>query len=285
MSASPAALHALDRARASYEADGYAVSVRERLPPPYEDFVADAVARRDDEFVVLEVRPWDMRDETRDRLARLAKMLRARMGWRVDIVTYEPEDPPRIPDHGDIIRRVAEARRVADLSPDAAVMLLWSAIEGALVRAGQKRGLGSGRVVPPRNLIRQLTIDGLLSDNQAAELDAFARLRHGIAHGMSAEPPEPETLDWLARFAVAAAENDVASTDEMIDWFKARHATAEDASLLYDKDEGRYVWANGPRDAADALSEQFDTALEADIAEAVDLLPREAFDWARRDGK
>lgn len=280
MTAPPAALRALDEAKAGYEAEGYAVSVAERLPPPFEDFVADAVARRHGELVVVEVRPWDMRDDTRNRLARLAEMLGEKQGWRVDVVTYEPEVPPRVADPADIVRRVAEARQVADSSPDAAVMLLWSAIEGGLVRAGQKRGLNSGRAVPPRTLIRQLTIDGLLSGNQAAELDAFARLRHATAHGMCAGRPEPETRDWLARFALAAVEGEIASPDEMIDWFKARYATPEAASLRLDEDEGAYVWAGtGREEAVAVLSERFDTALEADIAETVDLLRQEASEW------
>ena len=284
MTAPPAALRALDEATAGYEAEGYAVSVAERLPPPFEDFVADAVARRHDELVVLEVRPWDMRDDTRNRLARLAEMLGEKRGWRVDVVTYEPEVSPRVADHADIVRRVSEARQVADSSPDAAVMLLWSAIEGGLVRAGQKRGLGSGRAVPPRTLIRQLTIDGLLSDNQAAELDALARLRHAAAHGMCADRPAPETLDWLARFALAVAENEIASTDEMIEWFKTHYASPEEASVFYDEEEGQYVWAGcGPHHAVDVLSERFDTALGADVAEAVELLEQEASEWARRD--
>ena len=273
MTAPSAALKALDRARAGYEADGYAVSVKERLPPPFEAFVADAVARRNDELVIVEVRPSDMSDQTRNRFSRLAEIMRARAGWRVDVVTYEPEVPPRVADHGEIVRRVTEARRVVDVSPDAAVLLLWSAIEGALVQAARKRGLGSGRVMPPRSLIRQLTIDGLLSDNQAAALDAFARRRHAIAHGMCEDPPDPQTLDWLARFALAAAENEVAGVDEMIDWFKAHHATPGEATPFGGTREGNHPELGpDPDHATGILSERFDTALEADLAEAVRVI-------------
>ena len=41
------AYEALSNAKAKYEADGYAVSVKERLPKPFDAFTADAVARRD----------------------------------------------------------------------------------------------------------------------------------------------------------------------------------------------------------------------------------------------
>lgn len=284
MTATTAALRALDRARDAYEADGYTVSLEERLPPPFQGFVADAVARRSDEIVVVEVRSADMSDRTRNRLSRLAEIVAAEDGWRVDIVTYEPEEPPADPERADIFRRVEEARRVADISPDAAVTLTWSAIEGALLRRSKARGLAHARVGSPRALIRNLNINGLLSDNQAAELDGFARLRNEVAHGLRSDPPEPEQLAWLARFALAAADEDPATVDSMVEWFREHYATPEDAALFYDKEDGKYLWfGSGPHDASDVLQAEFETALEADIAEAVKIIERDGYDWARRE--
>lgn len=279
----PAARRALDQAKARYEADGYHVSVDERLPIPG-GFRADAIARRNDETVAIEVRSADLSDRDRDRLSRLAEMVSAQSGWRVDIVTYEPEPPRPDPDRADVIRRVEEARLVAGESADAAVLLVWSAIEGALLRLGLQRGLGPIRSVPPRTLIHQLNIDGVLSDNQAAELDDFALMRNDIAHGMRSYRPDSGRLDWLARFALAAVDNEVASVDDMIEWFFAHYATPEDAALFYDKEEGEYFWVGtGPYDPTEVLHEQFDTALDADIDEAVDVITQFAFDWAKRD--
>ncbi len=284
MSATTAALRALDRARDAYEADGYTVSLEERLPPPFQGFVADAVARRNDEIVVVEVRSADMSDQTRNRLSRLAEIVAAEDGWRVDIVTFEPEESPADPERADIFRRVEEARRVADISPDAAVILTWSAIEGALLRRSRARGLAHARVGSPRPLIRNLNINGLLSDNQAAELDGFAKLRNEVAHGLRSDPPEPQRLDWLARFALAAADEDPATVDSMVEWFREHYATPEDAALFYDKEDGKYVWfGSGPHDAIEVLQAEFETALEADIAEAVKIIERDGYDWARRE--
>lgn len=234
--------------------------------------------------MVIEVRSANMNDQARNRLAGLAKIVAAEAGWRVDVVTYEPEAPPQDVDRDDIARRVDEARRVADVSPDAAVMLTWSAIEGALHRLSQGRGLAPARRLAPRALIRALTIDGVLTDYQAAELDMFARLRHEIAHGMSSNPPEPERLDWLLRFALAAATNDPTNVRNMIDWFLAHYATPEDAALFYDSEDGEYFWLGaGPYEPTDVLQDQFDTALDADIAEAVEVVERAGVDWARLD--
>ena len=54
MTAAHAALKALDRVKARYEDDGYELSLEHRLTPPFDGFVADAVARRAGETVVIE---------------------------------------------------------------------------------------------------------------------------------------------------------------------------------------------------------------------------------------
>ena len=283
MTLTPAARRALDRAKATYEADGYSVHVDEPLPIPG-GFRADAVAHLDDESVVIEVRSADLSDPDRDRLGRLAEMVAAQAGWRVDIVTYAPDPPQPDPDREDVIRRVEEARQVASVSTDAAVLLIWSAIEGALLRLSQQRGLEPVRSVPPRTLIHHLTIDGVLSDNQAAELDNFAQMRNEIAHGSRSHRPDPEGLDWLARFALAAVDDEVANVEDMIEWFFAHYTTPEDAALFYDKEEGDYFWMGaGPHDPTEVLHDQFDTALDADIAEAAGVITQQAFDWAKSD--
>jgi hypothetical protein len=284
MTTTAAGLRALDQARDAYEADGYTVRYEERLPPPFRGFVADAVALRNDEVVVVEVRPADMSDQTRNRLSSLAEIVAAEDGWRVDIVTYEPEATPGDPERADIFRRVEEARRVADISPDAAVILTWSAIEGALLRRSRARGLVDARAGSPRTLIRSLNINGLLSDNQAAELDGFAKLRNDVAHGLRADPPEPDRLDWLARFALAAADEDPATVEGMVEWFREHDATPEDVALSYDNEDGKYVWfGSRPHDAGDVLQAEFDLALETDIAEAVKIIECDGYDWARRE--
>ena len=283
MTLTPAARRALDRAKAGYEADGYTVSVEAQLLIPG-GFRADAVARRDDETVVIEVCSADLSDRDRDRLGRLAQVVATQAGWRVDIITYEPEVPPPDPHREDAVRRVEEARQVADVSADAAVLLTWSAIEGALLLLSQQRDLGSVRSVQPRTLIHKLTIDGVLSDNQAVELGDFAKMRNHIAHGLRSYQPDPERLDWLARFALAAVDDEVANVEDMIEWFFAHYATPEDAALFYDKEEGDYLWmGTGPHDPTEALHEQFDAALDTDVAEAADVITQQGSDWAKRD--
>lgn len=276
-----AAIRALEQAIERYEAQGYEVTPDEHLPPPLQDFAADAVARRNEKHVVIEVRSADMTDQSKNRLARLADILAINEGWQIDIVTYAPESTPGAPRTEDIVRRVNEARLVADTSPEAAVLLTWSAIEGSLLRLSQERGISTSHSPQPRGLIRELTIHGVLSLNQSSELDNFARLRNEIAHGSSADLPEPEQLQWLAQFALDAAANEQANVEDMIDWFLAHYTTPEDAALFYNKDEGDYVWVGtGPHDAREVLYQQFENALESDIEEAAQVVERDSFWWA-----
>ena len=283
MNMKSAARRALDLAKARYEADGYTVTIDEAVLSG-EGFSPDAVARRKGETVVIEVRSANLSDRGRDRLRRLSELVGTQAGWRVDIVTYEPEKKPPDPDRQDVLRRVAEAQRVKNISPDAAVLLVWSGVEGALLRISQQRGIDLVRSLSPPALIHRLSIDGVLSDNQAAELASFARIRNNIAHGMGSELPSQERLDWLSQFALAAADGQLSNVEDMIDWFFAHYSTPEDAALYYDKEEGDYVWVGtGPYHPTDVLQVQFNTALDSDIAEAVQVISQEGFDWAKRE--
>lgn len=284
MTAIPTALKALGQAKATYEDDGYVVGLEQRLPPPFDGFVADAVARRADEVVVIELRSTDMSDGTRDRLTRLADIMSEEPGWRLDIVTYEPEARPDDPDRDDICRRVEEAGRVVSVSSDAAVLLVCSSIEGALLRLSKERGVAPDRPIPHRTLIHDLAIHGILSDNQAFELDAFARTGDDIARGRSSTPVPPGLLDWLTRFALAAADNRTATVEEMVGWFKDNYTSPDDAALFYDKEEGDYFWMGaGPHDPEDVLRDHFDFALDSDVDQATKELQATSFCWAQND--
>lgn len=284
MTVKDAAHEVLLSAKAKYEADGYVVGLRERLPEPFDQFTADAIARRGDELVVVEVKPADMSDRARDRLARLSDILGSGCGWRLDIYTYSPEMQPAQPAIDEVERRVHEARDIAGASPEAAALLMWSAVEGALLWIAHEREIAPADPLPKRSLVQQLTIDGILSDNQAAELKAFADHRNAIAHGMTADSLTPERFDWLGRFTLAIAHGRHADLHDMVTWFHSNYALPDDAGLPYLSDVDGYDWrGSGPHDAEDVLRDRFEDALDADIDEAVAIVERDSTEWARRD--
>ena len=246
------------RVQAKYEAEGFAVSLGERLPPPNDDYIADAIARSGDETIVIEIQPADTYKARHDRLERLAEIRNSEPGWRFVTETYEIEPPPPDPKRDDAIRRVGEAKRVADTSSEAALMLVWSAVEGALIKVSRDQNIPKIRSGRPRALVHDLVIHGVLSDNQYRELDRFARVREAVAHGLSAELPSEDELDWLARFALAAVEDMVPTVEDMAYW--------------YNSEGGETIRAETGYDIADILHHRFRTALESDIAEAVTLI-------------
>ena len=100
---------------------------------------------------------------------------------------------------------------------------------------------------------------------------------------MRAERPDADQLDWFQRFAVATADNDLATIDDMLDWFRAHHAS-EGAALSHGNEDGQHIrLGSRPQDAAEALRDRFETALEADLTETVEILERECTDWARQE--
>ncbi len=263
---------AVERVKARYEADGFEVSLGERLPPPHDDFIADAIARRSGKAILIEIQPDNIHKMKGNRLGRLAEILESDQSWQLNIDTYPVDPPPPDPSRDDIIRRIEEAKRVAGESPEASLMLIWSAVEGALLAVCRDQDLPRVRPGKPRALVHDLVIHGVLSDNQFKELDRFARIRNNIAHGLNSELPGEGQLDWLVRFALAAAEGDVATIENMAEWF-------------IESARGTRIPSEAGHDVGDILRQRFETALEADIAEAVALIKSEQhLVGAYRDG-
>lgn len=253
---------AVERVKARYEADGFEVSFGERLPPPHDDFIADAIARRGDRTILIEIQPNNIHKFKSDRLARLSEILESDQSWQLNLETYPVESPLPDPRRDDITRRLEEAKRVASMSPEASLMLIWSAVEGALLAICRDQDLPRVRPGRPRAFVHDLVIHGVLSDNQFKELDWLAQIRDNIAHGLNSKLPSEDQLDWLVRFAQAAAEGEVAAMEDMAEWFT-------------DPEGGIRIQAETGQAIEGILRQRFGTALESDITEAVALIQSE----------
>ncbi len=248
----------LEKVQARYEADGFTVSLGERLPPPNDDFFACAIARRNDKTILVEILPANIFKARRKRLDRLAEIVESDLDWQLDIATYPIDPPPPNPNRDDITRRIDEAKGVASASPEAAFMLTWSATEGALLALSRDQDTPDMRPSQPRTLVHDLSIHGVISDNLSSELDRFARVRDNIAHGLSADLPSEDQIDWLTRFALAAAKDEVPTIEAMTDWHDSEYGAQSPTEANYD--------------IGGILRQRFEIALEDDIAEAVALI-------------
>jgi hypothetical protein len=83
-----------ERVAQRYRDEGYQVVVRpfgEQIPPFIAGFQPDLIAIRGNEGVIVEIKINRM-DLSRDhQISRLAEIVNARPGWRLDLVVLEPE--------------------------------------------------------------------------------------------------------------------------------------------------------------------------------------------------
>src|SRR5262249_28733669 len=81
-----------------------------------------------------------------------------------------------------------EAERVQAVSPRAAFVLAWGALEAAMRRYAQRVGVNGKIGTKPLLMVRELYSQGYVSPDDFARLEATRRLRSEIVHGLA--PPE-----------------------------------------------------------------------------------------------
>ena len=212
-------------------------------------------------------------------------MVDSEPGWHTEIVSFDPAQFAAVPDEADARRRLDEAQSVVNISFDAAVLLIWSALEGGLWSLSQRNARDPRpRPSEPRKLIRELLIDGLISDGQAIKLDDFAQIRNLAAHGWDASPKmQPEELDWFIEFAQQLFNDTI---DTMVDWFLEHYESPGDAGIPYESPEGGYQWRGlGPHYPQDVLRDHFTNAFDVDIRQATDILENQSPCWVTRNGR
>ena len=164
---------------------------------------------------------------------------------------------------------------------EAALLIAWSALEGALRSREVRRGTPS---LTKRLNIKDLYSTGLLTQGQFRLLEEAARLRGRIAHGYLVESPNVgEIAERVAALARKAADPEYPTVEEMIDWFFERY---EDPAhrVPYDSSEGGYQYVGGgPYDAREELTEAFPNVDTEDLDGAVEQIEAEGFEWVRKD--
>ena len=98
----------LRRVAASYRKAGYRVvvpSTREALPPFLHDHAPDLIAERDDDRVVVEIKPAGSLKGAND-LVELAERIAAQPGWRLELITFKDKDPDAVALSPDWLQRM-----------------------------------------------------------------------------------------------------------------------------------------------------------------------------------
>ena len=180
---------ALEAVAERYRARGYQVEVHpapETLPKFLEGHRPDVIARKQDDFVVIELKVGT-RTASADRLRPLAERVSREEGWRlavvfVDAATAEiSESDPLSP--AAAAERVEQADALARQGQtEAAFLLLWSSLE-ALLRSLAERAHLPLSNLPPTALIRELYSAGEVSREDYDLLLRLLPTRNQIVHG------------------------------------------------------------------------------------------------------
>lgn len=200
---------ALRRVAREYQRDGYEVLIEpstEMLPDWLGSFQIDLLASNKDEHVVVEIKSQPNLNAPPP-VDALARAVESHAGWRLDFVvvnsrgaklTHERE---RLLDEKELGRRIEMASKLQDEGLyEAAMLMLWSAIEGALRRSAVLAGIliESFDTIA---LLKQLHFQGLLTADQYRSLRGAADIRNATAHGLKSRAPSSDSLEALKDLA------------------------------------------------------------------------------------
>ena len=180
-----------EKTEEEYRNQGYAV-LREAPLEFMPDFVADLVAHKDDETVVIEV-STRAGLALKPRIGELVETLRAKPGWSFELVVVgEPEkleSPTSVqPLYGrETLERLDQAVRALESGlTEAAFVTAWSALEAA-IRAliTADGGAASTGITMSGHVLDEAVFLGVLSRSDYDDLRNMMKYRDAIIHGFS----------------------------------------------------------------------------------------------------
>lgn len=185
-------LEVLESILPELEADGYEVYIRPNRPlvPKFlETFQPDAIAKRSDSNLVIEVALRS--PESKKKVEQITKLFERQRSlgeipekWRLRIVSVSPASisvKPAVQQVSAIKKRIKKIEELQSQGHlEASLLLCWATFE-ALGRALQPEKFE--RAQTPRRLVEVLAGEGYLSPLEADHLRTLANKRNGIVHG------------------------------------------------------------------------------------------------------
>jgi hypothetical protein len=175
------------------------------LPEFLRGFQPDLIAFRGKEGIVVEVKTRRTL-ATADHLTSLAEVVSSVPGWRLELVLTNPKEKPvagpadRL-DQSDIHWRIGEAKELLHEGSSVAAMLLaWSAAEGALRLLAERAGVALEKN-DPGFIIRKLAVNGYLADSDYRVLRPAVDVRNSLVHGFATPQLSPELVEQLVGVA------------------------------------------------------------------------------------
>lgn len=167
------------------EAEGFEVYVHPSahlLPPFMQAHAPDAIARREDRNLAIEVLRKGAKSEKK--LDQLRELLSGHRGWELRVYWVSPANAPEatVPASGkEIERTIDETEKLAVQNLRApALLMAWAALEAL------GRGLLPDKIERPQTparLVEVLATEGYVTPTEADHLRQLARLRNQLIHG------------------------------------------------------------------------------------------------------
>lgn len=193
----------LEGLRPEYETKGYRFIIHPRrsdLPEFFATYEPDAVARRSDHNVAIEVKSRAT-PTVEQSLQRIRKLFEGRPDWQFT-VAYVGSGATGIrrlpvPSRTEVLDRTKEAELLlSDGNVRAAFVTAWSLLEASLNSA-----LPNADKQPrtPGTVVQTLAMDGLISDELERSLRPLVELRNRVVHGdLTVEPSSADVAVVLS---------------------------------------------------------------------------------------
>lgn len=182
-----------------YEKRGYKVVIEPKdsdLPSFLADFHPDLIAHNETESVVIEIKTHSSLSKTRY-IDELASILEDKPSWRFELIVANPKnktlvdsDENQLLGETELIHRCNEAFKLFRSDhEEAAILLMWSALEAALRRIAEQEKISLEKDYPAY-VIKKLYSLGVLDKDQYKILHEGMEIRNAIAHGYKPNRPQ-----------------------------------------------------------------------------------------------
>jgi hypothetical protein len=195
-----------------YRDEGYNVIVQprgEQVPPFVAGFQLDLIATRGNEGVVVEIKTNRIDLSNDPYITRLAEIVNAQPGWRLDVVVLEPETTiekaareASEPSDDQLAQILKAAEDLVDRGYTSyAYVVAWGGLEAAMRRI--RDGAELYGKPAPTELMRMLYGNGFLNKEQFDRLKESYKIRSQVVHGLVPSQVDPA----LVRFVTATARS------------------------------------------------------------------------------
>ncbi len=199
-----------------YRNKGYEISIHpnsEDLPYFLRNYRPDMIARRQDETVVIEVKSRSsLNSSSTQYLPNLAQVIEQHPGWRFELVMTNPENiiysvkAEGSLQEDEIKSRLKVVKQLLEQHPESAILYSWSLVEATLRLVAEEEGLSLQRF-DPLYLVKQLAVEGIISQSDYQLLMDSLSLRNAIAHGFKTTEITQDSVDKLIKITEQLLES------------------------------------------------------------------------------